>query len=719
MKILDQLSSVAALIVYAFTIVVAMDSHRYCNADDARHHHAWRIDILALKEAHSSENVSFSGMTNCFYRNPDWLYLFPSVMKELQKCGENSLVKDRRGVIYRDVKSFFDKYPPVTASGWAIYIGICESLADPHIKSIAKRARSEEKISRAEKAEIAKILSAKARVALDNFWREDFTMSISKQKDFLKLALPYLSFVFDRLESLLWNDKKKEAVALLNELFKHENRENNPNYKIYAGCIALTNKKEHVSNRLVDALLNCNLRSTLGKALFRWAYTSFLIRERRIEEAIRASNVKFKNLSLYKREKLWKLNIYLARELIQIGNEFRATGKHDKARKMFSKAMSVLKDRKLGSFAEERAEHAAYYKSRKDKLFKDWPEFLWLLGWVHLYGLNQPKEALLCFSQITNHAHQISEDSRARYIAKANYWKAMCFERLGRIEESKTCLKISAQYPFFFYGQAAMLKLELPIVASYCSSHSASGKACPSKELAIIFDVIKTLHQYGAQQDMFSNIAKDYSKVVKSYTEAREFISFMKNFCKKESILFAKKLGNRFGVLFKDAFPMVKLSQSRRALDEAFVHAIILAESSFNPSVISPVGAIGLMQLMPETAKEEALGLNIKFDKRKLFDPSYNIRLGTSHLEKLLRMFDGDYIFAVAAYNAGKTCVCRWRDWTPRHEKNIDKAIEWIENIPYAETRSYVQRVLENMAVYRSIMNSPYKSCFFFEKLEK
>lgn len=133
-------------------------------------------------------------------------------------------------------------------------------------------------------------------------------------------------------------------------------------------------------------------------------------------------------------------------------------------------------------------------------------------------------------------------------------------------------------------------------------------------------------------------------------------------------------------------------------IDESLTYALIRAESSFSPTVRSPVGALGLMQLMPATAKDTAKGMGEMVSTFQLTNPEVNVRIGTRHLRDLITRFNGNLVSAVAAYNAGSTPVIRWRKNFPTLRED-----EFIENIPYAETREYVKKVLAAREVYRRL----------------
>jgi len=138
------------------------------------------------------------------------------------------------------------------------------------------------------------------------------------------------------------------------------------------------------------------------------------------------------------------------------------------------------------------------------------------------------------------------------------------------------------------------------------------------------------------------------------------------------------------------------------------VHAIIKQESGFAPTALSKVGAVGFMQLMPGTAKLVSRDLGIDYDRDKLAtDIRYNVKLGTSYIKTLIDRFEGSEILAIASYNAGPNSAQRWINefYDPRKEKDIDRVVDWIELITYSETRNYVQRIMENLIVYKYLMS--------------
>ncbi|HYM32427.1 MAG TPA: lytic transglycosylase domain-containing protein, partial [Candidatus Cybelea sp.] len=169
----------------------------------------------------------------------------------------------------------------------------------------------------------------------------------------------------------------------------------------------------------------------------------------------------------------------------------------------------------------------------------------------------------------------------------------------------------------------------------------------------------------------------------------------------------AAKRSARNGIILVDrAFPLVTLPQAASAPEPPLVLAVSRQESEFNPSAISSAGARGVMQIMPATAKKLAKSMHVAYRKDMLTsDPAYNTRLGSRFLSDLVEAYHGNYILALAAYNAGDSNLRKWmRDWGDPRRPEVD-VIDWVELIPYAETRNYVQRVFEGLQVYRQRLN--------------
>ncbi len=172
----------------------------------------------------------------------------------------------------------------------------------------------------------------------------------------------------------------------------------------------------------------------------------------------------------------------------------------------------------------------------------------------------------------------------------------------------------------------------------------------------------------------------------------------------------AKRALRNGAPLIPEAYPLTFGTEATARIDDPPDHALLLAiarqESGMDPRATSRSGAMGLTQLLPDTARAVSGRLGMDYSRSRLLDdPQYNIVLGSAYLSELLERYEGDRVLALAAYNAGPSRVGEWlRIYGDPRDGAVDP-IDWIELVPYAETRSYIQRVLESAAVYRYRLN--------------
>jgi len=166
-------------------------------------------------------------------------------------------------------------------------------------------------------------------------------------------------------------------------------------------------------------------------------------------------------------------------------------------------------------------------------------------------------------------------------------------------------------------------------------------------------------------------------------------------------------------------YPVIRTSEivnQKTMPKNELVLAVIRQESEFDEDATSYVGARGLMQLMTYTAKLVAKQAKLPYSKNKLKNPDYNIKLGSYYLSGLLEVYEGSYPFALAAYNAGPKRVKYWKKINGNPQKGDINYVDWVELIKFKETRNYVQRVLENVNVYKYILSGkPINIHNFFE----
>jgi len=336
----------------------------------------------------------------------------------------------------------------------------------------------------------------------------------------------------------------------------------------------------------------------------------------------------------------------------------------------------------------------------------DFWEAEWMSGWIALRFLDEPKEAYARFANLYRNVVQPVTLSRAAY------WLGMAAEAMKDKEQAIEWFKTGTKYPIFFYGQLSIHKHRI------LDPLGAQNDIILPKDPEITGKDLASISQLRAAQVAF------LLSILGDKTNATKIFDWIVNNAKTDGEIgvimhLVNEIGDRTldakisrtaakrNVFFiKDKFQIVKeVTNDEYA---PLVHAIIKQESGFAPMALSHVGAIGYMQLMPGTAKLVAKDLGIKYDKQKLAtDIHYNVRLGSFYIRKLINRFEGSEMLAIASYNAGPNAVQRWINefYDPRKESDIDKVVDWIELITYSETRNYVQRIMENLIVYKYLMS--------------
>ena len=319
-------------------------------------------------------------------------------------------------------------------------------------------------------------------------------------------------------------------------------------------------------------------------------------------------------------------------------------------------------------------------------------------GWYALRFLNDPQSALKHFGQL----EKVSQKPISR--ARANYWMARAEEAAGRTGNARERYGRAAADEFTFYGQLSRVKLGLSNLGLPPAPKptEADRAAFARTDLArVLVQLLRT----GRESD--ANLL--YLELAKTLPTGGQ-VALLTGFAESQG---DHRLALQIGKLAADrglgaerlAFPLDAIPESARhqkLVETAMVYGIARQESAFDPRARSTAGALGLLQLIPSTAANTAKAIGVKYSKDRLTsDPGYNATLGAAHLRELLDEFGGSYILTFAAYNAGKSRVQEWvrRFGDPRNP-GVDP-VDWIESIPYGETRNYVQRVLENIQVYR------------------
>jgi soluble lytic murein transglycosylase len=325
-----------------------------------------------------------------------------------------------------------------------------------------------------------------------------------------------------------------------------------------------------------------------------------------------------------------------------------------------------------------------------------------LAGWIALRHLRKPAESLKHFQALYDGVSTDISKSRAAY------WLGRAQEAAGHTKEARDWYGRAAAFGQTFYGQLAARRLpggaaRLPSdpVASAADEQALSGRE--------LVTVARYIGQSGHSERTRPFLLR-LASVVNGPGETLLLAHLAVELKRPDVALAIARHATKSGVtLFDASFPVVDLGATG-SIERALALAVTRQESSFNAAAVSRSGALGLMQLMPGTAREVASQLGLPFIQDKLTsDPAYNVALGSQYLAEMLQRFGGSYELALAAYNAGPNRVARWLRTIgdPRAGK-IDM-VDWIEMIPLGETRNYVQRIMESVGVYRDRLNGPFK----------
>lgn len=305
-----------------------------------------------------------------------------------------------------------------------------------------------------------------------------------------------------------------------------------------------------------------------------------------------------------------------------------------------------------------------------------------------------------------------------KWRSRGAYWAATIYKKLGKTEEANSWFNKGARFPHTYFGQLSAGEAGVSIQATM---QAVRTSAIPEGKTVLALPT--------SGENRLANIAAMLAKSPKR-KEARRFAmascpsgsganvikicgQWARSIDLTDAALFLAKNLDDAGqyTMISELFPVTTLPsvQNNRGverLEPALIHAIIRQESAFDLFAGSHAGAKGYMQLMPATAQETAKKYGMHWTGiSQLFQKNYNITLGTHYLADQVSRYNGSYILAAAAYNAGPGRTNQWiKAFGDPRSSNVD-AISWVENIPFTETRLYVQKVMENLLVYRSILD--------------
>lgn len=329
----------------------------------------------------------------------------------------------------------------------------------------------------------------------------------------------------------------------------------------------------------------------------------------------------------------------------------------------------------------------------------DFAEAEFMAGWIALRFLHEPEQALTHFKRLA------AGVTRPISQGRALYWIGRAYEAAGKDRDAARAYRQAAEHPETFYGQLAVTRIETSPRLRLNETPAATGRARAGFRDDNLIHAIRVLADLGEERFLRLFAVHD----VDEHQEPGHIALLAGDLTRMgypDIALRVAKTASYDGIdLLPYSHPVIALPHFRGpgdAPERALVLGLIRQETEFNADAVSRAGARGIMQIMPQTARHLARLTRLPYRHRELAtDAHYNIQLGMTELSGDLAKWDGSYILAAAAYNAGSTNVNRWiTTYGDPRTSGVDP-IDWIEQIPFSETRNYVQRVIENTEVYR------------------
>jgi soluble lytic murein transglycosylase len=323
-------------------------------------------------------------------------------------------------------------------------------------------------------------------------------------------------------------------------------------------------------------------------------------------------------------------------------------------------------------------------------------DYAFMPGWIAMRYLGDPATARKYFADIDKGL------SNPITLARANYWRARAEEAAGDAAKARAFYEASAKYSTAYYGQLSRAKLGLAPVELRMPPPEKIAAASTDERVR----AAEMLYAIG-EKDVVKSFAHDLGE--ECHDEAVISALGELTYAREDAVAMLQLGKNALGrglAVDHYAFPTVGIPPHKQwepAIEHGMIYSVARTESAFDQRDYSHADAVGLMQVTPEAGKDTAKRFGVSYDwNRMKKDPVYNTQMGAGELSALLSEYKGSLIMTFAGYNAGRGRV---RDWIKQRgdprDPNVD-AVDWVERIPFSETRNYVQRVIENLAVYRA-----------------
>ncbi len=366
---------------------------------------------------------------------------------------------------------------------------------------------------------------------------------------------------------------------------------------------------------------------------------------------------------------------------------------------------SLIKEKKY----REAYEVMSLRNTEENQIFSNL-EFL--KGWISLRIFNDTFRS-------TSHFKKIYELSPSdENMSMALYWIAENYSILGDPNEEIRYLSESALFSDTFYGLISLNKLNgnnrsLLIIDDYDQPNPQENV---DLEKIIAVELLVAIDKKYLAAKFINKVFEDDTNY--NYANYLANLANLKHL-PQTSIKIAKKTGvDRIKInhLYPVVdFPINDTEEETKYLPKELIYSIIRQESEFSSEAVSYSGAIGMMQIMPSTAKMLSRQEKLKYDLNKVLeDSSYNVQLGSRYIFDLVKEFEGSYIRAISSYNAGPNRIKQWNK-----NNTTDNVLDWIELIPFKETRYYVKNVLRNVQFYRILLNREDNKFNILDDLER
>ena len=319
-------------------------------------------------------------------------------------------------------------------------------------------------------------------------------------------------------------------------------------------------------------------------------------------------------------------------------------------------------------------------------------------GWIALRYLNDPRTAAQHFARIA----QVTDHPTS--LARMDYWLGRTAEASGRSGDARRHYESAARHSASYYGQLARARMGHREIAVRTALQLSNSERAALRNAEVV-RAVELLYATG-NRDLVTTFVADLDRVAD--TGALKMIgeTAAKNADPRAMMYLGRDAIARGLTFDRYAFPTAGLPKYASIGPEAkrhLVYSIARQESAFSPRAMSSAKAMGYMQVTPAAGRTIARKYGVKFDaKRLLNDPTYNMQMGAAEIGSLVQEYHGNHVLAFVAYNAGRG---RARDWIARfgdpRDPSVD-VVDWVERIPFFETRNYVQRVMENMQIYRA-----------------